>query len=83
MEILIGISLGLVISFLSVSFYALGISHGKQVKNGCTVKLDPLKAIVKPMKDHAEKKETEKKQDEFSKQVNELFAYDGRKKVVK
>jgi hypothetical protein len=81
MEILIGISLGLVIAFLSVYFYALGISHGKMVKDGRTVKLEPLKAIVKPIKERAKEKELKNEEDIFAKQVNEILFYNGERKA--
>lgn len=90
MEIIIGISLGLVIAFLSVFCYVLGVTHGRKVQTGCEVKLEPLKAMSRPLKEHRKHKEEEKeriekkaKTDEFTKQINELFAYDGRKKVAK
>lgn len=79
MEILIGIMLGLFITLIGVFFYCLGISHGRAVKDGATVKLEPVKAITRKMKQVAKEKETEKKQDEFTLQINELFNYNGRK----
>jgi hypothetical protein len=82
MEIIItGILLGLVISFLSVSFYVLGLSHGKQVESGATVKLEPLKAITVPMNGSAKAKEDKKQEDDFTKQVNEILFYNGERKI--
>lgn len=83
MDILIGILLGVIIGSVAICFYALGLSHGRAVKDGTEVKFEPHRPFVKAVKvvRHVkEKKETEKKQDEFTKQVNELFAYDGRQR---
>ena len=83
MEIILGMLVGVIFGFSSVFFYLMGIRHQKGIKNGSTVKLEPLKAITEPLKAKKEAKEQEERNAKFSNQVNELFAYDGRKKVVK
>jgi len=82
MEILIGISLGLVISFMCVFFYALGAKHGNIVKSGSTVKLEPIKAITNKVKKVTEEKKTEKEQDKFFSDVSQLMSFNGERTKV-
>lgn len=84
MEIIVGVTLGLVISFLSTGFYALGVRHGKQVKDGCTVNIEPYKAITeqvnsvsKSISDKKERKELSKHEQEFSNEINKILSYNG------
>jgi len=82
MEQILMILIAFAISVFCVFIYLLGVRHGKALKSGAEVKLEPRKAIVRSITKHKEHKEIERKQDDFTKQVNELFAYDGRVRRV-
>jgi len=84
MEIIIGISLGLIIAFLSTSFYALGVRHGRATKDGSQVKIEPHKTISEPLASVAktvetkfERKALKKQEDEFAGMINQILSYNG------
>lgn len=82
MEILIGITLGLAISFMCVFFYALGAKHATIVKNGGTVKLEPIKAITKKIDNVGKEKKEQKEQDKFFSDISQLMNFNGERPKV-
>jgi hypothetical protein len=79
MDILVGILLGVLIGFIAVSFYVLGLTHGRKVKEGSTVRLDPLKSIVDvvTLKETRQDKVRKEEAKEFNDKVKQMWEYNG------
>jgi hypothetical protein len=73
MDILIGLSLGLVLFLCTISAYITGVEHGRELSKGNVPKLNlnPVKAITKAVEQHKE----EKKVDELTQELTTIMNY--------
>jgi len=80
METFIGIIVGILFGTTSVFFYVLGLGHGRKVKDGSHVRLEPLKAIIdipNKIKEIKEDKIAIEKSKENAELLRKMLNYNG------
>jgi hypothetical protein len=81
MELILGLSLGLVLFLCTIIAYTTGLKHGKMLGNAVVPKIEinPVKAV----KQHIEAKEEKKQQDLAAEGWANILSYDGTPQVEK
>jgi len=75
MQLILGLSLGLIFFLCTIYAYTTGLKHGKQLSNNNIPQLNinPVKAY----KEHKEEKEVKKEVDKYTQGWQNILAYTG------
>lgn len=72
LNMIVGLSLGLVLFLCAITAYAIGLKHGRALAKGNIpeVRLNPVKATIQAVEQRSQKKEAAKVTDELSDMLN-------------